>query len=234
MKFKTSISQSKDGKHFVRGKELLELIDKHSFVEVMFLFLRGNLPAKNERQLLDAVLVAAMENGIHAPSLFVPRVVAASGNDFHTALAAGMISIGEKHGGAAEKAAEIFGSGKTSAEIITEYKIIPGFGHKIYKEEDPRAALLEQKAEALGFSGKYFKIAKDVEKALAEKKGKKLPLNIDGAMACCMLELGLDPKLGKALFLIARIVAMSAHILEEYKQGNSYYRLDESDVIFEE
>ncbi len=230
MKFKTSISQTKDGIHSIRGKSILELMAKNTFTEVIFLLLRGNLPTKNEQALLEAVLIAATDNGVEAPSLFVPRIIAASGNDFHTALGAGMLSIGEKHGGAAEKAAELFISGKTAEQIVEESKIIAGFGHKIYKDEDPRAAVLEQKTKELGFSGKYFTMAREVEKVLAEKKGKKLPLNIDGAMACCMLELGLDAKLGKALFLIGRIVGMSAHILEEYSQGNSYYRLDEGEI----
>lgn len=232
MKFKTAISQTKDGKHYIRGQDILELMSNRTFTEVIFLFLRGNMPKKNEQALLEAVLIAATENGIEAPSLFVPRVVAASGNEFHAALAAGMLSIGEKHGGAAEKAAKLFSSGKSAEEIVEENKIIPGFGHKIYKDGDPRAGLLYQKSKDLGFSGKYFEIAEEIEKALAEKKGKKLPLNIDGAMACCMLELGLDAKLGKAIFLIGRIVGMSAHILEEYQQGNGYYRLDEDEIEY--
>jgi len=234
MKFKTAISQTKNNKHYIWGKDILELMDRHSFTEVIFLFLRGSLPKKNEQALLEAVLIAATENGIEAPSLFVPRVVAASGNEFHAALAAGMLSIGEKHGGAAGKAAELFSCGKSAEQIVKENKIIPGFGHKMYKDEDPRATLLHQKSKDLGFSGKYFEIAKEIEKILAEKKGRELPLNIDGAMACCMLELGLDAKLGKALFLIGRIVGMSAHILEEYKQGNSYYRLGEDEIEYQE
>jgi citrate synthase len=162
--------------------------------------------------LLDAMLVAAAENGIEVPSSFVPRVVAASGNEFHTALAAGMMSIGKKHGGAAEQAAMILNFGKSAEQIVEENKIIAGFGHKIYKDEDPRAKILEQKTLELGFSGKYFGLAHEIQKVLMEKKGKKLPLNIDGALACCMLELGFDAKLGKALFLISRIVGMSAHV----------------------
>lgn len=230
MKFKTDISQTKEGKHLIRGYDIVNLIKEHSFAETVFLLLRGDLPKKNEAELLESMLVSALENGIEAPSLYVPRIVAASGNDFQTALAAGMISIGDKHGGAAEKAAELLASGKTAQEIVDQSKIIPGFGHKVYKDGDPRTKALFEKAKELGFSLKYFTLAQEIEAILAEKKGKKLPLNVDGALACCMLELGFSPKLGKPLFLIARIVGMSAHILEEYQQGNSYYRLEESDI----
>ncbi|MDO8470448.1 MAG: citryl-CoA lyase [bacterium] len=233
MEFRTKISKTENGTHSIRGTDLLELIEKRSFVEVLFLLLRGDFPSKQEKELAESMLVASVENGIEAPSIYVPRVVAASGNPFHAALGAGMLAIGEKHGGAAEQAAEILSSGKSSSQIAEEYKIIPGFGHKIYKEEDPRTKALYEKAKSLGFSCKYFDLAFSIEKELEKKKGKKLPLNIDGAIACCMLELGFDPKLGKALFLISRIVGMSAHVLEEYQQGNSYYRLDEKDFTYE-
>jgi len=233
MKFKTNISKTHNGKHFIYGHDLVELANKNSFSEVIFLLLKGVLPSVNEKMLLDSMLVLAVENGIEAPSIYVPRIVAASGNDFQTALAAGMVAVGEKHGGAAEKAAEVFASEKTVPEILEGNKVIPGFGHKVYKDSDPRAEALHAKAASLGFSCKYFDRAKQIEKGLAEKKGKTLPLNIDGALACCLLELGLSPKLGKAVFLISRIVGMSAHVAEEYQQGNNYYRLEESDVTHE-
>ncbi|MDO8655185.1 MAG: citryl-CoA lyase [bacterium] len=234
MKFKTKISKTEGSKHSIRGKDLLELIEKHSFTDVIFLLLRGSFPNEKEKQLLEAMLVASVENGLEAPSLFVPRVVAASGNDMHVALASGMLAIGSKHGGAGEQAAILFASDRTAADIVEQERIIPGFGHKIYKEEDPRASALFEKAKNLGFPCAYFKKAYEIETKLTEKKGKKLPLNIDGAIAAVMLELGFDPRLGKAFFLIARIVAMAAHVKEEMEQKNSYYRLDETEVQNEE
>lgn len=238
MKFHTKISKTKDGKHSIKGYDLVDLIKTKSLSDVAFLLLRGDLPKENEKKLLEAMLVASAENGIEAPSIFVPRVVVSSGNDMHVALAAGMLSIGEKHGGAAQNAAKFFADHKdeSSKTIIEEHKndIIPGFGHKIYKEEDPRAKALYEKTKELGFSCKFFDFAYNIGKELENKKGKKLPLNIDGALACCMLELGFDQELGKAIFLISRIVGMSAHILEEMKQGNSYYRLNETDISYEE
>ncbi|MDO8473973.1 MAG: citryl-CoA lyase [bacterium] len=237
MKFKTKISETKDGKHLVRGHDLIDLIKTRTFVEVIFLLLRGVLPNEKEKVLFDVMLVASVENGIEAPSVYVPRIVAASGNNAHVALAAGMLSIGEKHGGAAEEAAQFFKDheDEKAVDIIEEHRndIIPGFGHKIYKEEDPRAKALYEKAKELDFSCRYFDLAYQIGKELASKKGKELPLNIDGAIACIMLELGFDVKLGKSLFLISRIVGMSAHVLEEMNQNNSYYRLEEGDVTYE-
>ena len=61
-------------------------------------------------------------------------------------------------------------------------------------------------------------------------KQKMIPLNIDGAVAAILLELKFDPRLGEAVFLMARIAGMSAHVLEEYDQANRYYRLGEEDI----
>lgn len=237
MEFRTSISETIDGKHLIRGKDVVELISKHSFAEAVFLLLRGDIPAPREAALLEAMLVAAMENGLEAPSIFVPRIVKASGNAFHVALASGMLAIGEHHGGAGERAAEMFASGRTAEEVVEEWMKkgmpVPGFGHKIYKNEDPRATALHAKAKELGFACEKFKIAYEVEAEIERRKGKKIPLNIDGAQAACLLEAGLDWRLGKAVFLMARIVGMSAHILEETQQNTTFYRLDQKEIRHE-
>ncbi|MBI2644424.1 MAG: citryl-CoA lyase [Candidatus Wildermuthbacteria bacterium] len=238
MKFHTSISKTENGVHVIRGHDLIELMEKHSFVEVIFLLLRGSLPEERERELMETMLVAPVENGLEAPSIFIPRIVASTGNNFHTALAAGVLAIGERHGGAGEAAAQLFSSGKSAVEIVDEYirnkKILPGFGHKIYKEEDPRATAIYKRAKELGFSCRYFELAYAIEQEFAKQKGKKIPLNIDGALAAGLLELGFDARLGKAFFLISRIIGMSAHILEELNQNNPYYRLEESEVTPDE
>ncbi|MEX2008234.1 MAG: citryl-CoA lyase [Candidatus Spechtbacterales bacterium] len=233
MDFKTRISTTQNGEHRIYGMSVVDLIDKHSFGEVIFLILKGSFPNDNERQLLEAMLVAAIENGIEAPSIFVPRTVASTGGTTSAALAAGVLTIGENHGGAVEAAARLLASQEDATAMVAAQKIIPGYGHKIYKDEDPRATALREKAKELGFLGAAFERAYAIEVALKEKTGKHLPLNIDGAMAACMLELGLDASLGKSLFIIARVVGMAAHVAEEQAQENSYHRLSEDDVTYE-
>ena len=230
MKFKTEISKSVDGKHEIKGHNVIDLLSSRSFAEVIFLLLRGDFPNEKEKALLETILVASVEHGVESPSTFVPRVVASTGNDFHVALATGMLSIGKNHGGAGEAAAQLLSSEKSVEEIVEENRVIPGFGHKTYKDEDPRATAIYKRAKELGFECKYFERAYSIERILEQKKGKKIPLNIDGAQAAALLELGFDWRLGKAFFLMGRIVGMSAHVLEELDQKNSYHRLEESDT----
>jgi len=234
MQFKTNISVTKNGRHFVRGHDVVELINEHTLVETIFLLWRGSWPRLEEVKLLEAMLVAAVENGLEAPSLYVPRVSASAGNNMHTALAAGILAIGERHGGAVEAAAMMLSQPKSAADMVAEFmrdkKYLPGFGHKIYKDEDPRATALQTKAAQCGLVGKFFTLAKEIETKVELTKGKKIPLNIDGALAAGMLELHFDPRLGKALFILPRLIGMAAHVLEEYQQGNSYYRLEANEI----
>src|SRR3989338_267704 len=166
MQFKTKISKTENGDHFVREHNLVELIEKYSWAEVIILLLRGDLPTKNEAKFLENMLIASAENGIEAPSLYSPRISTASGNSFNTALAAGILAIGEKHGGAGEACAKLLVSEKTAEEIIAENKTIPGFGHKIYKNADPRVTALYKQVKKLKLSSQYFDKAYSIEKEL--------------------------------------------------------------------
>lgn len=235
MKFETKISKSEKEEHTIYGVKMTELMKTHTFTEVIFLLYSGKLPTLGERALLDTLLVAAAEHGIETPSAYVPRISVASGNSVHTAMAAGMLAMGEAHGGAGEAAAHMLAREGGAREIVAEYmsakKNIPGFGHRIYKDEDPRATLIYSKAKASGVSLAPFEKAYAIEAALHESKGKKLPLNIDGAFAAATLSFGMRPAAAKALFVFARTAGMGAHALEEQSQNTGYKRLDSSSVL---
>jgi citrate synthase len=230
MKIKTSISATKNNEHSIRDTSLTELIANNTFIEVVFLLLRGTLPSKNEEILLNALLVGAVEHGADVPSIFAPRVSIASGGGAQSALAAGILSIGSKHGGAGWDAAYLLATSKTPVEIVAEYislkKAIPGFGHALYIDSDPRVTVIEKKISSLRLPRKYFDKAKAIEKELAKEKDKHIPLNIDGAFAACLLDLDFPTEAALELFILARMAGMSAHINEERKQNNPYYRLN--------
>lgn len=236
MRWRTAISTKKDGELYIRGLSLTKLLKKHSFVDGAFLLLAERLPKKNERELFDAILLACVEHGVEAPSAFVPRVVASTGNSMNAALAGGMLAIGDWHGGAVEQCAKILQS-DVSAEGIVSYALttrerIPGYGHKVYKDKDPRAEFILSKAKRLKLSGKYCEKVVTIRKLLA-KGGKKLPLNIDGAIAAAMSELGMDWRLGKAIFMLGRIPGMVAHAREEMVREKPYRRFEAEDVDYD-
>lgn len=230
MHIKTDISDSHDNEHFIRGMPLVNLIRHHSFVETLFLLLRASMPTKAEETLLNALLVSAVEHDIEAPSLFTPRVSTSVGNAPQAALAAGILAIGPSHGGAGWEAAQLLASPETPQEIVRKYleahTPIPGYGHRVYKDADPRVTILEEKTHASGITGTHFERARAIEQELEKQKGKHVPLNIDGAFAACILDLGFAPEVALEFFILARVAGMSAHINEERQQHNPYYRLE--------
>jgi citryl-CoA lyase len=236
MRWRTSISTKKNGELYMRGIALTQLLKKHSFADGAFLLLSGRLPKKNERDLFDTILLACVEHGVEAPSAFVPRVVVSTGNTMNAALAAGVLTIGDWHGGAVEQCAKILQS-NVSAEGIVNYALtakerIPGYGHKVYKDKDPRAEFILTKAKKLKLAGEYIEKAVAIRKLLA-KNGKTLPLNIDGAIAAAISEMGLDWRLGKAIFILGRMPGMIAHAREELVREKPYRRFEEEDVDYD-
>ncbi len=236
MKWKTAISTKKDGELYIRGNALSKLMRERTFTEVAFLLLGERLPNESERELFDMILVSCAEHGVEVPSAFVPRVSISTGNPMNAALAAGLLAIGDFHGGAIEECARLLQSDASAEKIVAEMlaadKRLPGFGHKLYKEEDPRAETLLAKAGELRLAGSYVKKVRAFGEELEKQSGKHLPLNIDGAIAALMCEMKLDSLLGKALFGFARMPGMMAHALEELRNEKPYRRFGEEDVTY--
>ncbi|MBI4272560.1 citryl-CoA lyase [Candidatus Uhrbacteria bacterium] len=238
MKWRTAISEVEHGKESIRGYELTSLMAKKSFSDVVFLVLRGTLPSAAEARMMDALLVACIDHGIGVASAVVSRLTASTGNSLHTALASGILAFGKLHGGAAQDAAEFFSSQKDTADIdvligsLKEKKIrVPGYGHKVLLE-DSRVTALCAKARELGFFGTYCEFALMVEKSLNAVSSKKLPLNIDGALAAVLLDMGFDPIQARGVFLIGRVPGLIAHIHEEMTQGPGLRRLREDEYEY--
>ncbi|OGI60476.1 hypothetical protein A2641_02985 [Candidatus Nomurabacteria bacterium RIFCSPHIGHO2_01_FULL_37_25] len=236
MKWITKISTHKKGALYIRGKKLTKLIETLSFSETIFFILKGKLPKLNEKKLLDAILVSCVEHGVEVPSAYVPRVIISTGNQINSALAGGLLTIGDFHGGAIEKAAYYLQSNKSAKEIVRESLLkkehIPGLGHKIYKDVDPRSKVLFKLAKKIKLSGKFIGKAQNIAKEFEKNSGKKLVLNIDMAIAACVSELGFSYKLGKAFFALGRLPGMIAHTYEEVTNEKPYRRFEESDVEY--
>ena len=91
---------------------------------------------------------------------------------------------------------------------------ILGFGHRVHTS-DPRTKRLFQLAEELNIEGNHVLLAKSIEKELEQATGRKLPINVDGAIAAIISDMNFDWKLGKGFFLIGRVAGLTAHTYEE-------------------
>jgi citrate synthase len=99
-------------------------------------------------------------------------------------------------------------------ETIGDKRRLPGFGHRVHSEIDPRVSVIFGLAEDGGLAGDGIRFARALEAALAERV-KPIPLNIDGAIAAVLHDLGLPAKVGTLLFIVARVAGLSAEVLEE-------------------
>ncbi|WP_457640863.1 citryl-CoA lyase [Persephonella sp.] len=237
-KWRTAISWHFDHEAYVRGYKLADIIGNLSFTEAIYLVLKGELPTEKEKKMLDAIFVSLVEHSIAPPSVIAARAVASGGNSLHVGVGAGVLAFGEAHGGALEGAMKFLQENvdRNPEEVVKEFldkKIrIPGYGHRYYKEYDPRSKRMFEIAKVIGFFGKYCRFAEEVEKAIEKIKGKKLVMNVDGAIAAIVSEMGFDYRLGKGFFIIGRIPGLVAHTYEELVMEKPFSkRLDEEKEV---
>ena len=231
--WRTAISRVAPNEIRVRGYDLIELIGRRSYGDVVHLLLAGKLPDGNEGRMIEACLVAASEHSVVAPSVDAARFVASSGVPLQAAVAAGVIGLGDHHGGAVDACARAFldaaETGKADRDAALEVaarhkeegRRLPGFGHVVH-DPDPRAGRLLEVAEELGLRGRWCALAGSFEAVTQDVFGRQLRMNVDGALAAILLELGLDWRLGKAFYVIARAPGFVAHAFEEQTRERPY------------
>lgn len=237
MKWETSISKVMKEGAVIRGKELKGLVGKVTFTDMIFLTMTGRLPKEGERDVLDALFVSCVDHGIQVPSVTSARIVQSAGNPINASIAAGVLSIGDNHGGAVEQAAKFFEEcSSQGAKAAVQGKLdkkerLGGFGHKHY-ERDPRVEPLFMLAEEKGVAGKHVEFARKADEVLCELKGRPLHLNIDGAMAAILCDLGVPWQAARAFFIIPRTAGIAAHVVEERMSGKVYRRVADEDVTY--
>jgi citrate synthase len=232
--WKTSISSVKPNEIRLRGYSVVELMEKLSFGDVVFLLMAGELPRKGEGRLIEAILVAAADHSLAAPSTDAARIVASCGVPLPTAVAAGILALGDFHGGAVEGCAELLlqadladlpgSAARLVGSVLAQGKRFPGYGHPVHTR-DPRAQKLLEMAESLGLRGPYTELASLIETELSLQSGRELSMNIDGAIAALMLDMGIDWRLGKAFYVIARSAGLCAHVHEEQTRERPFRSL---------
>ncbi|WFU78668.1 citryl-CoA lyase [Bradyrhizobium sp. CIAT3101] len=234
----TDIIDMKPGVIRFRGFPIEQLIGRVSFPQMMWLMLKGDLPSPEQGALLEAALVAAVDHGPQAPSIAIGRMAVTCGLPLNGAMASAINVLDDIHGGAGEQCMELYadiakrqdaGVELTTAVeqgldafIAANGKIVPGFGHRFHPIDprSPRLLALVDTARTNGVvSGRFAEIGRGVEAVMQQRKGRTIPMNIDGATAVIYSELGFAPALGRGLFILSRSVGILAHAWEQSQQG---------------
>lgn len=235
----TAIIDMEPGRIHLRGHPIEELIGKRTLPETIWLMTRGEMPEEGQARLLEAALVAAVDHGPQAPSIAAARMAVTCGLPLNNAMASAVNMLGDVHGGAGEQAVEFLdeiartaSSGTALAQAASEgidnwqharNAFVPGFGHRFHTRSDPRAprllSLVDSAAECGVVTGQHAHAGRAVEDELHRRKGKSVPMNIDGATAVIFAELGFAPPLARGLFCLSRSVGILAHAWEQMQQG---------------
>ncbi len=236
--WRTEIIEMEPGMIRYRGYPIEQLIGNVSFPQMIWLLLRGDLPSPDQGRLLEAALVAAVDHGPQAPSIAIARMAVTCGVGLNNAMASAVNTLGDVHGGAGEQAMALYRDidktwdGALELEAVVAQTVdafiaetgqfLPGFGHRFHPV-DPRVprllALVDAAAGRGTVSGRIAAIGRAVEKDLERRKGKLIPMNIDGVTAVVYAELGFPPPLARGLFCLSRSVGILAHAWEQSQLG---------------
>jgi citrate synthase len=229
--WRTALVHARDGQIWIRGHNVASLMRGATFTDTLFLLHRGRLPDSRERRILDAILTSSADHGPGAPSCATARL-AASGNrqSMSAAIAAGILAIGDEHGGAGERCMHLIADGfkrvrdrdvsieTVASEMVAEARRdgqrLPGLGHRVHSV-DPRVEVLFELARQESGEGDGVLFVRALHKAVAAAI-KPMPINIDGALAALLYDLGFPPEAGKLLFIVARVAGLTAEVAEEY------------------
>ena len=246
---RTAISTSNSHTIVVRGRDLSrELIGKISFTDYFFLLVTGKTPSPAASAVLNATLVAIAEHGL-VPSVQASRMTLAAAPDaLQGAVAAGILGCGSVILGASETCGYLLEAVRVRAQeagdvvaaaraVVQEYRAakraIPGYGHPLHKERDPRVAALfavarqasEQAQEQSSEPGQtgadltYVHIAEAIERVIPEVVGKSLMLNVSAAIPAVLLGVGFPLEALKGVPILARTAGLIGHLTEELSRS---------------
>ena len=214
---------------FATGGERLTVDGGDASLAAHFLgLLRGPGAASGEQvAALDAALILYAEHEFNA-STFAARVVASTLSDFHSAMTAGIAALrGPLHGGANEAAMALIErfDGPDQAErsllgMLARRELVMGFGHRVYRDSDPRSPVVKRWARRLAVTGRQqrqFAVAERIEAVMRREKG--LFPNLDFYSALLFSNCGIPTPLFTPLFVISRIAGWAAHYVEQRRNN---------------
>lgn len=230
----TSVSRIEPNVIEYRERPIADLIGQSSFVDVIWLLVTGRDLTPGEARLLDAALLSSTDHGPQAPSIASARMAITCGIGLNSAIANGINTLGDVHGGAGQQCVAVLDDMRTriaagegdalevARAVVSEHRsakqFVPGFGHRFHTVDPRRDALLllvEEAVAAGTVSGDPLEAGLALETALSEGRRKALPMNIDGATAIIYASLGCPPELARGLFVLSRSVGILAHAWEE-------------------
>jgi citrate synthase len=211
------------------GKEPIEPDPELDYAANFLYMLRGEQPSDEEARTFDVAMILHADHEMNA-STFTARVIASTLSDMHSAVTGAIGALkGPLHGGANEQVMRTLDSihdpDRVEEDVrrrLAEKQRIMGFGHRVYKTMDPRAAILKEYSRMLSDRGddsepNWFDMSERMERVVAEEKG--LYPNVDFYSASTYHYLGIPTDLFTTLFVASRVVGWAAHVIEQHRDN---------------
>jgi 2-methylcitrate synthase len=207
-----------------KGKKVVEADPALSHAANFLLLLNGDKPSPTAERALDIALILHADHELNA-STFAARVTAGTLSDMHSAVTSAIGALkGPLHGGANEAVfhmlEKIDATGADPVayvrDMLANKQKVSGFGHRVYRTEDPRATHLRQMSEDLCHShgqAKWFEMSRQIEQFV--KAEKNLNANVDFYSASTYHVLGIDVDLFTPIFAVSRVSGWTAHVIEQ-------------------
>jgi citrate synthase len=229
----TGLGKAELHRILVRGRDLTEeLVGKITFSDMAYLMLAGKMPTDGQRRMVDALLTILVEHGMVSSVISARLTYHTAPESIQAAVAASILGAGSVHLGSSEWCAHMLQQAlppgvhnadldAIAAAVAKDYderrQRIPGIGHRTHAEGDPRADRLFQIARETEVYGRYCDLLQKVAQAAEARRGRRLPVNVTGAIAAVASDLGLPWQLSKTFAIVGRTLGAMAHIGEEIR-----------------
>jgi citrate synthase len=225
----TAICQFDSDRIMVRGRNLVDdIMGNYSFCELLILQALGREPTKPQSRIVDAVLVTIMEHGL-VPSAVVARLThGGAPESFQGAVAAGLLGVGDRYAGTAAACGAMLErivaapASERRAKALEEVancrrlrQQVPGFGHPIHHNQDPRVERLLDIARQAGAGGSFIDALDLLAESVRKELAKPLVTNISAAIAAVLGEADIPARMMRGIVLTARCAGLVGHLLEE-------------------
>lgn len=225
----TWIGESTADRITIAGRDLAaDVMGNMTLTELAFLLITRRMPTSGQRRLVDAVLVSLADHGITPSSLAARLTYTGAPEAIQAAVAAGLLGAGSVFLGPAGDTAEFLAAGLAAspgdlrgaaAAAVAARRAaglrVPGLGHPVHRDEDPRTVRLYALAAEEGLVGPHLQLLQHVAAVHAEVTGRHLPVNGAGAGGAALADVGFPPASVRGVVLIGRAAGLVAHLVEE-------------------
>ncbi|MGC7098324.1 citryl-CoA lyase [Amycolatopsis lurida] len=254
-RYPTSIGTSDPTRISLLGHDLAgDLMGQVGFGELAFWLAAGRRPGAGEVRLFETVLVALADHGFTPTAIAARLTFLSAPESVQGALAAGLLGGGSRFLGVTEDTgrflAEVLASAEPLPSSDAEWdalaraaveqrraakQLVPGLGHPVHKQQDPRTPVILRVANEEGVYGPHLALFEAIGRVAPEVLGRSLPLNGAGVCGAALADLGLPVELLRGFALLARAAGLLGHLAEEMRRpvANDIYLAVDRNAVYE-